>query len=98
MFENSLVGSIIWVRGHGDVWFLTISPVITSFICGWVDLGNAIGWISKCWLDMGKLVVLNAYIDVDLLKDIAARYDHVSKVVKTYDGLDMVNIIMEWIV
>lgn len=42
---------------------------------------------------MGKLIIPNVYMDVDLLKDITSRYDPVSKVVRTFDGVDMVRII-----
>lgn len=44
---------------------------------------------------MGKLIVPNVYMDIDLLKYIASKYDLVAKVVRAFDGVVMVRITKE---
>lgn len=40
---------------------------------------------------MGKLVVPNVYLDVDLLKSIVTNYDPTIRVVRTHSGINMVD-------
>lgn len=56
-------------------------------------MGIPIGNPWNC--DLGKLIVPNVYIDVDLLKEIVANYDPVTRTIKTYDGKEMVKITKE---
>lgn len=54
--------------------------------------------IFHTWkMDMGKLVVPNVYVDVDLVKDIAARYDPVSKNFRACNGAEVIKITKEGI-
>lgn len=46
-------------------------------------------------MDMGKLVVPNVYVDVDLVKDIIAKYDPVYKIVRACNGAQVIKITKE---
>lgn len=42
---------------------------------------------SSAWqYDLGKLVVPNVFMDVNLFKVVADRYDHVSRVIRGNEG------------
>lgn len=41
---------------------------------------------------MGKLVVPNVFLDVDLLLAVAARYDPVTRVIRDNDGEVLLNV------
>lgn len=62
----------------------------------WFGNRNLGSPFSNLWdLNMGRLIVPNVYMDVDLLKDIASKYDLVSRAVRAYDGVVMVKITSE---
>lgn len=46
-------------------------------------------------LDMGKLIVPYVYIDVELLKEVAANYDPVIRMIRTFDRIKMVRVTKE---
>lgn len=48
---------------------------------------------SNGWMyDMGKLVILNVFPDIDLLRAVATRYDPVTRVIRDNDGRALLSI------
>ena len=59
----------------------------------WYGQRNAPHPFSNGWrYDMGKLVVPNVFLDVDLLLAVAARYDPVTRVIRDNDGEVLLNV------
>lgn len=65
----------------------TLSYTRWSLLQGWFGNKNAHIPICNPWrLDMGKLIVPNMYLDIDLLKANVANYDPIVRVVRTHFG------------
>ena len=59
----------------------------------WYGQRNLPHPFSNGWMyDMGKLVVPNVFLDVDLLRAAAARYDLVTQIIRDNDGKVLLSI------